>query len=278
MEPARSPAPPVVGFLDSGVGGLTVWREAVRLLPRLRTVYLADNRNAPYGPRPCRELQDIVLQAANRLFAEGCEALVLACNTATAAAVDELRIRNRDRVIVGMEPAVKPAALRSRTRVVGVLATAGTLQGRLFRETSEQFAEGVRLVVRDAGDLVAFVERGEWEGEKVRAAVERHVGPMRAAGADCIVLGCTHFPFLAETIRECAGPGTTVLDPAPAVARQLARRLNLPPEGSVSGRAAGEVEASPSMAERHRFLCTGESIPFPFFLRRLGIDSGGFGA
>ena len=249
---------PFVGFLDSGIGGLTVWREAVRLLPSLSTRYLADNLHCPYGPRPVAEVCAIVLAAADTLLAAGCTALVLACNTATAAAVAPLRRLHPDIPIIGMEPAIKPAASRTRSGVVGVLATNGTLHGNLFRDTSARYANDVRLVVRDAGDLVPFVERGDTDSAALRAALERHVAPMLQAGADTIVLGCTHFPFLARPLRELAGNTVELVDPAPAVARQLARRI-----GPVSD----------SAPPRRDFVATGAPIDFDACLRRLSREA-----
>ena len=251
------PGFPVVGFLDSGVGGLTVWRESVRLLPGLPTLYLADNAHCPYGPRPADEVRRLVESAVDGLLGAGCAAIVLACNTATAAAVDALRERLPRVPIIGMEPAVKPAAEHSKSGVVGILATDGTLHGRLFRDTSARYASGVRLIRRNAGDLVGFVERGEVEGPEVRTALRRHLDPMLEAGADHIVLGCTHFPFLARLIRELAGPSVAVVDPAPAVARQLARRLE-----ETFGPQDGEMQTIPE----RRFQSTGECVDFARFL------------
>ena len=251
------PGLPVVGFLDSGVGGLTVWRESVRLLSGLPTVYLADNAHCPYGPRPADEVRRLVESAVARLLDAGCAAIVLACNTATAAAVDALRANLPRIPIIGMEPAVKPAAEHSRSGVVGILATDGTLHGRLFQNTSARYASGVRLIRRNAGDLVAFVERGEVEGPAVQAALRRHLEPMLETGADHIVLGCTHFPFLARAIRELAGPAVSIVDPAPAVARQLARRLE---------ETFGPLDATAPTAPSRVFQSTGEKVDFTRFL------------
>ena len=250
-----SPRAPFVGFLDSGIGGLTVWREAVRLLPSLSTHYLADNLHCPYGSRPAAELRRIVVDAVDGLLGTGCTAIVLACNTATAAAVATVRRLHPAIPVVGMEPAVKPAAAQTRTGVVGVLATGGTLRGRLFHDTSERYAGNVRLAVQDAGDLVPFIERGDTDSDDLRTALGRHLTPILDAGADCVVLGCTHFPFLIPTIREMAGPSVTLVDPAPAVARQLARRI-------------GPL-ASGGAPARRTFATTGSPVDFAAFLRRL---------
>ncbi len=229
MQPEDPSAGPAVGFLDSGIGGLSVWWEVLRILPGLRTVYFADRAHCPYGPRPQKEVQALVEDGVHRLLDAGCSAIVLACNTATAAAVDALRAALPSIPFVGMEPAVKPAALRSKTGAIGILATSGTFRGRHFLGTSARYAKGLRLVARAADDLVPFVERGELDSPALRDALAAHLAPMREAGADHIVLGCTHFPFLAPVIAELAGPSITLVNPAPAVARQLARVLDLPP-------------------------------------------------
>ena len=226
-------------------------------MPWLRTWYVADNAHCPYGPRPAEEVRRLVGAVADRFLAEGCAAIVLACNTATAAAVEELRACHPEVPVVGMEPAVKPAAARSRTGVIGVLATGGTLHGRLFRGTSARYAAGVRVVASAAGELVGFVERGELDTPALREALRRHVGPMVEAGADQIVLGCTHFPFLAPAIRAVAGEGVSLVDPAPAVARQLARRL-----GAAASPMGGAGAA-------HRFESTGGPVDFARYVRWL---------
>lgn len=243
MQSSVPAAGPCVGFLDSGVGGLSVWFEATRLLPGIRTVYFADRAHCPYGPRPPAEVRRWVAEGVERLMAAGCGAIVLACNTATAAAVDFLRASHPAVPFVGMEPAVKPAAARSRTGAIGILATSGTFHGRLYRATSARFAGGVRLVSRDAGDLVPYVERGELDGPALRAALEAHLAPMREAHVDHIVLGCTHFPFLAPVLRRLAGDGVALVNPAPAVARQLARVLGIAPDPAAERTSAPPLPA-----------------------------------
>lgn len=229
MQPEAPSAGPLVGFLDSGLGGLSVWWEAVRILPGIRTLYFADRAHCPYGPRPPEEVRKLVEEGVHRLQDAGCAAVVLACNTATAAAVDSLRTAQPDYPFIGMEPAVKPAALHSKTGVVGVLATSGTFHGRLFQGTSARYAQHTRLVARAADNLVPFVERGELDSPALRTALAAHLAPMLDAGVDHIVLGCTHFPFLGPVLQEMAGPSVLLVNPATAVARQLARVLTLPP-------------------------------------------------
>lgn len=247
-----------IGFFDSGVGGLSVWREVVARLPGEDTVYVADNAHCPYGRKTPEELVALSERLVRALEGAGCKAIVVACNTATAGAIDVLRARF-GLPFVGMEPAVKPAALNSRTGVIGVLATEGTFNGRLFRETSARFAAGVRQVVRVGDGLVELVEAGCADTDAARAAVAEQVRPMVAQGIDHLVLGCTHFPFLAEAIRAAVGPGVTVLDPAPAVARQVERVLE-----AKGLRSAGTPPA------RHRFAATGDPAVLRKMLASLG--------
>jgi glutamate racemase len=214
-----------VGFFDSGLGGLCVLAAFKRLCPAESTVYLADSAHCPYGNRPVEEIAAFSEANTAYLLARRCKAIVVACNTATAAAIDGLRARHPSVPFIGLEPAVKPAALRSRTGVVGVLATAGTFQGRLYRETSARFAHGVTVVPMVADEFVGLVERGETEGPRAEAVVREKVEPLLAAGADRIVLGCTHFPHLRALIERAAAGRAEVIDPSDAVARQIRRVL-----------------------------------------------------
>lgn len=214
-----------IGFFDSGVGGLCI-RDAVRsLLPREDTVYIADSANCPYGNRPPEEIVSLARGLVKALLAKSCKMVVVACNTATAAAVDTLRGEWPDVPFVGMEPAVKPAALRSKTGVVGVLATQGTFNGRLYRETSARFAKKTTVLTVVADEFVTLVERGELEGPRAEAIVRAKVEPLLAAGADNLVLGCTHFPHLGPLITRVAAGRATIIEPSAAVARQVRRLL-----------------------------------------------------
>jgi glutamate racemase len=248
-----------IGFFDSGVGGLSVWREVVARLPRERTVYIADNAHCPYGRKSVDELVILSQRLAQALLAADCKLIVVACNTATAAAIGTLRARFSV-PFVGMEPAVKPAALNSRSGVIGVLATEGTFNGRLFRETSARFAAGVREIVRVGDGLVELVEAGRADSDEARVAVEAHVRPMVAEGIDHLVLGCTHFPFLMRHIRAAAGPGVTVLDPAPAVARQVEHLLAA--HGLLAEGGDGVVS--------HRFAATGDATVLRRMVEAIG--------
>ena len=214
-----------VGFFDSGIGGLCILEAFKKICPRESTVYLADSANCPYGNRAQEEI--VALSEANvgQLTARRCKAVVVACNTATAAAIDILRARHPEMPFVGLEPAIKPAALKSKTGIVGVLATAGTFQGRLYRETSERFARGTTILAAVADEFVSLVERGETKGAHAEAVVRARVEPLLAAGADRLVLGCTHFPHLRGLIERVADGRAEIVDPSAAVACQIRRVL-----------------------------------------------------
>lgn len=223
-----------IGFFDSGVGGLCI-RDAVRrILPYEDTVYYADSAFCPYGSRPPAQVLDRARFLVRALMSEPCKMVVVACNTATAAAIDALRAEWPGVPFVGMEPAVKPAALRSKSGVVGVLATEGTFHGRLYRETSARFAKGVTVLACVANEFVRLVESGETDGERAEAVVRAKVEPLLSAGADHLVLGCTHFPHLAGLIGKVAAGRAVVVDPSEAVAAQV-RRL-LVERGCLNGR------------------------------------------
>ncbi len=214
-----------VGFFDSGRGGLCILDAFKRLCPEESTVYLADSANCPYGNRPAEEIVRLSEANTRLLLSGGCKMVVVACNTATAAAIDVLRAKWPEVPFVGLEPAVKPAALKSRSGVVGVLATAGTFNGRLYRETKAKFAKDVTVVATVADEFVELVERGETSGKAAERAVRAKLEPLLAAGCDMVVLGCTHFPHLKPLMeRVCAGRAV-VLDPSEAVARQARRVL-----------------------------------------------------
>jgi len=213
-----------IGFFDSGVGGLTVWREVTALLPRESTVYVADSAHCPYGSKTRDEVVALSRRCVEMLLDESCKLVVVACNTATAAAIDTLR-ETYPVPFVGMEPAVKPAALNSKTGVIGVLATEGTFNGRLFKETSARFADSATMEVCVGNDLVELVESGKADDEETCRVLERLLRPMLDKNIDHLVLGCTHFPFLRPQIQRIVGDRVTIVDPAPAVARQVERRL-----------------------------------------------------
>jgi glutamate racemase len=215
-----------IGVFDSGVGGLSVWREIVRQLPHEDVLYFADQAHVPYGPRTQEEIRGFCVGIARFLIQRGCKALVVACNTASAAALKNLRETFPQLPVLGMEPAVKPAASTTRSGVVGILATPATFQGRLFQATAGRYAAGIRLVNQVCNGLAELVETGDLDGPRTDAALRGFLEPVLAAGADTIVLACTHYPFVIEPIRRIAGERVTVIDPAPAIARHLGNVLD----------------------------------------------------
>lgn len=216
-----------IGVYDSGLGGLTVWREIRRALPGESLIYLGDGANCPYGSRPREEVQALSDAAVARLVELGCKLVVVACNTATAAAIDFLRGKYAPMPIVGMEPAVKPACLATRSGVVGVLATERSLDGELFRRTAAKWGSGIEVLTYPGRGFVELVEADREDTPEAEACVRAVVEPMLAHGADQIVLGCTHYPFLLPVIeRIVAGRGVAVVDPSPAVARRVVQLLD----------------------------------------------------
>lgn len=216
-----------IGIYDSGLGGLTVWREVKKLLPSESLIYLGDGKNCPYGTRPVEEIAMLADAAVARLIAEGCKMVVVACNTATAAAIDFLRAKYAPMPIVGMEPAVKPACRDTRSGVIGVLATERSLEGDLFRRTVAKYGEGVEVVPVAGKGFVELVEQNREETSEAEAIVKSTIAEILSKGADQIVLGCTHYPFLLPVLeRVVSGRGVTIVDPSPAVARRVAQLLN----------------------------------------------------
>ena len=213
-----------VGVFDSGVGGLSVLQALREELPHEHFLYVADSGCAPYGDRPTPFVVERAGTITEFLVAEGAKAIVVACNTATAIAVESLRA-GLTLPIVAIEPAVKPAASRSRSRVVGVLATTGTLSSPNMAKLLASYGADVEFVIQPCPGLADQVEKGELNSDDTRALVKRYVRPIIDKGGDIIVLGCTHYPFLRPLIQEVAGPAVDVIDPATPVARELRRRL-----------------------------------------------------
>jgi glutamate racemase len=243
-----SPAP--IGIFDSGMGGLSVWRQIVRQLPDESTVYFADRAHVPYGDRQPQEIRCYSEAICTALTEAGCKVIVVACNTASAVALHHLRERFPDSLILGLEPAVKPAVALTRSGVVGVMATPATFQGRLYRATVGRHAASVQVVEQVCLGLADLVEAGCLNGEQTDALLLGFLEPMLAAGADTIVLGCTHYPFVIEAIRRLVGPDVAVIDPAPAVARHL---------GSLLHHYAMQAPAGTAC---HRFFTTGAAEHF----------------
>lgn len=250
------PANRPIGVLDSGVGGLSILREIRRQLPAEDVIYFADQGHVPYGPRPLAEIRAFT-HAITRFFLQhGVKAVVVACNAASAASLHALRESFPDVPFVGMEPAVKPAALNSRSGVIGVLTTKATNQGELFASVIDRFAAGVRVETQVCPEFVALVEGGEFESAAAYEAVGAALAPLLAAGADQLVLGCTHFPFLAPAIAAAAGPDVAIVDPSAAVARQ-------------TGRVIDACRSAPGHAGAVRYYTSGDPAAFLALAGRL---------
>lgn len=214
---------PPIGVFDSGVGGLVVLRRIHARMPEANTIYIADQAHTPYGSRSPDFIIDRARRLTEALAGRGCELIVLACNTATAAAIDTLRAEYRELSFVGMEPAVKPAAAMTETNVIGVLATEGTLSAERYEALAAAHTSGITIVHRIGAGLVMDVERGAENHPATAAKLAAHAASFSAAGADVVVLGCTHFSFLSDQLANAGAGRFTVIDPADSVARQAAR-------------------------------------------------------
>lgn len=250
-----------IGIFDSGVGGLSVLREIQRELPREALIYAADTFHAPYGDKPAPFIEQRAFAMVDFLLQQGAKAIVVACNTATGVAVDALRARHRI-PIVAIEPAVKPAAALTKSGVVGVLATSQTIASPRFARLVGNVAGGATVVAQACPGLVEQIELGALHTESTRALVAGYVAPLLERGADTLVLGCTHYPFVADVIQDVAGPGVQVIDPAAAVAKELRRRLE----------SNGLLALDDGPSTLH-FWTTGDVTAVRDTLTRLGVAS-----
>ena len=214
-----------VGLFDSGVGGLSVLRAVRTLLPELDLVYVADSLHAPYGEQSEAFIKDRTLSLGSMLERGGVNAIVVACNTATVLAVKALREQSA-LIIVAIEPAIKPAVSQTRSGVVGVLATTQTAQSQSVKRLCELHGTDTKIILQACPGLVELVESGLHQSDEARALLAHYIGPLIKQGADTLVLGCTHYSFLKDTIQAVAGIGVELIDPCDAVARELARRLS----------------------------------------------------
>ncbi len=208
-----------IGIFDSGVGGTSIWKEIHIMLPQEDTLYLADSANAPYGEKSKEEILRLSIKNTEFLLERGSKIIVVACNTATTNAIDHLRA-NYDVPFIGIEPAIKPAALQTKTKKVGVLATKGTLSSSLFHNTSKLFAEGITVLEQEGRGLVELIEAGKVRSKEMRTLLEGILQPMLAQQIDCLVLGCTHYPYLLPVLKELLPEDITIIDSGEAVARQ----------------------------------------------------------
>ncbi len=210
-----------IGIFDSGLGGVSILREVHKQLPAEELLYIADQAHAPYGPRDLTEVRSLVRSVTRFLIENRAKLIVLACNTASAAGLHEMREEFPDMTFVGMEPAVKPAAEETRTGKVAVIATEATFQGRLYESVVERFADGVEVHHQTCPGLVACIEQGTISEDDLEEKLRDWLLPLKAKGIDRLVLGCTHYPLIRPAIERVLGPEVVVIDPAPAIARQI---------------------------------------------------------
>ncbi|MFM9836404.1 MAG: glutamate racemase [Methylophilaceae bacterium] len=213
-----------IGVMDSGVGGISVLKHIHTLLPHEDLRYFADSKHAPYGSKTPEEIKARCFEIADFFIAQGVKALVVACNTATAAAIDDMRAKYT-LPIIGMEPAVKPAAAATKNGIIGVLATVGTLKSAQFAALLESYGRNVEVVTQACVGLVECIERGELDTPETKDLIKLYTSPLLVEGADTIVLGCTHYPFVKHVIQEVVGDNITLIDTGAAVAKQLKRQL-----------------------------------------------------
>ena len=211
--------PRPIGIFDSGVGGTSIWKEIHQLLPQEQTIYLADSRNAPYGIKTQEEIIGLSVKNTEKLLEMDCKLIVVACNTATTNAIKVLR-SSYDVPFIGIEPAIKPAALKSANKAVGILATRGTLTSELFAQTSELYTQDINVIEVEGNGLVELIESGKKEAPETRKLLENLLEPMLRAKIDYLVLGCSHYPYLIPLLKKILPEDVTIIDSGEAVARQ----------------------------------------------------------
>lgn len=241
---------PGIGIFDSGIGGLTVAAAIRQALPRERLLYFGDNAHVPYGDRTAEEILAFSVAITEALVAKGCKAVVIACNTASSAALKPLRQRFPHIPFVGMEPAVKPAVEHTRSSVVGVLATKATVEGRSLADVVERFAHGVEVIRQACPGLAQRIDNGDLDSVETEALLRNWIEPMLERGIDALVLGCTHYPLVRPLIERITGPAVRVIDPSDAVARRLVQVLA--EDGLATGAGNGAMECFTS-GEPERF-------------------------
>jgi len=208
-----------IGIFDSGVGGTSIWKEIHQLLPNENTIYLADSKNAPYGTKGKATIIDLSIKNTEYLLNQNCKLIVVACNTSTTNAIDYLR-ENYPVPFIGIEPAIKPAALQTRTNTVGILATQGTLTSALFSKTSELFASHIKIIEQVGHGIVEGIESGMLQSDEMKSLLKIYLKPMIDANIDYLVLGCTHYPYLIPLLIDLLPKHVKIIDSGEAVAKQ----------------------------------------------------------
>jgi len=213
-----------IGIFDSGVGGLSIWKEIHQLLPNEHTIYLADSKNAPYGEKSKQQIIELCIKNTEWLLAKGCKLIVVACNTATTNAIHYLR-QNYEVPFIGIEPAIKPAALQTQTKKIGILATKGTLSSALFNSTTDLYGADIEIIEQVGTGLVTLIESGKLNSTATVSLLRQYLQPMITANIDYLVLGCTHYPFLIPQIQSILPKHIKIIDSGEAVAKQTHRIL-----------------------------------------------------
>ncbi|WP_452221857.1 glutamate racemase [Lacinutrix salivirga] len=208
-----------IGLFDSGVGGTSIWKELHALLPYEHTLYLADSKNAPYGPKGEEKIIELCIKNTELLISKGCKIIVVACNTATTNAIAVLR-KKYTVPFIGIEPAIKPAALNTKTKAIGILATKGTLSSHLFHETTSLYSNGIKVIEQEGEGIVELIETGKINSVEMTALLKLYVAPMLAANIDYLVLGCTHYPYLIPQLLSLLPKHVKIIDSGEAVAKQ----------------------------------------------------------
>lgn len=261
-----------IGVFDSGLGGLSIWKEIHQLLPNENTIYLADSKNAPYGEKSKQEIIDFSIKNTEYLLSKGCKMIVVACNTATTNAIKVLRA-NYNVPFIGIEPAIKPAALQSKTNKIGVLATKGTLSSELFIATSEQFRSSATIFEVEGTGLVALIEAGKIE--EAKPLLEKYLQPLINEGVDRIVMGCSHFPFLIPIIETIVPANVKIIDSGEAVATQtknVLEKYDLLSNSKNSNHKLQTTNFKPQTSN-HLFYTNSNLMLFQNFLKQIKIKS-----
>jgi glutamate racemase len=241
-----------IGFFDSGVGGTSIWKEVIQLLPNENSIYLSDSINAPYGEKPIEEIIALSKKNTEKLISMGSKIIVVACNTATTNAIQILR-ETYPLPIIGIEPAIKPAALGSQKKIIGILATKGTLSSKLFSKTSELYSKNITIIEVEGNGLVSLIEQGKQDSTEIKELLSNLLKPMLDAQVDYLVLGCSHYPYLVPVLKELLPNDVTIIDSGEAVARQtkklllennLMNNINISPKHSLFTNAKPEVLAN----------------------------------
>lgn len=254
MDLSSSP----IGFFDSGIGGTSIWREVIELLPNENTVFLADSKNAPYGTKSKNEIINLSIKNTDFLLSHGCKLIVVACNTATTNAIEYLR-NSYNIPFVGIEPAIKPAAIKTSTKVVGVLATRGTLSSELFSKTSSIYASDIKVIEQNGDGIVELIESNMLHSTEMVLLLEKYLKPMIQLNIDHLVLGCTHYPYLKPILAKLLPENIKIIDSGYAVAKQVQRILLDKELLNVSGRIEHKIISNSTTKTIENFIDANQS-------------------